>query len=109
MPRDDAREFKKFVPIKTVVRSVSISFFRRATVLAFFCFSSSIRRILSRFKERKAVSEDVKKATQKMRIARTIQNLEIVKVDAENNLIAIKGAIPGPRGGIVVVSDSVKA
>ena len=39
----------------------------------------------------------------------TIQNLDVVKVDAENNLIAIKGAIPGPNGGIVVVRDSVKA
>ncbi len=39
----------------------------------------------------------------------TIQNLDVVKVDAENNLIAIKGAIPGPKGGIVVISDSVKA
>lgn len=38
----------------------------------------------------------------------TIQNLDIVKVDAANNLIAIKGAIPGPRGGIVVLKDSVK-
>lgn len=38
----------------------------------------------------------------------TIQNLDIVKVDAENNLIAIKGAIPGPKGGIVVIADSVK-
>ncbi|MDD6807351.1 MAG: 50S ribosomal protein L3 [Oscillospiraceae bacterium] len=38
----------------------------------------------------------------------TIQNLDVVKVDAENNLIAIKGAIPGPRGGIVVLKDSVK-
>ncbi len=38
----------------------------------------------------------------------TIQNLEIAKVDAENNLLAIKGAIPGPKGGIVVVRDSVK-
>ena len=32
----------------------------------------------------------------------TIQNLKVVKVDAENNLIAIKGAIPGPKGGVVV-------
>ena len=32
----------------------------------------------------------------------TVQNLQVVKVDAENNLIAIKGAIPGPNGGIVV-------
>ncbi len=39
----------------------------------------------------------------------TIQNQEIVKVDVENNLIAIKGAIPGPRGGIVVIKDTVKA
>ena len=38
----------------------------------------------------------------------TIQNLDVVKVDAENNLIAIKGAIPGPRGGIVVIADTVK-
>ena len=39
----------------------------------------------------------------------TVQNLEVVKVDAENNLIAIKGAIPGARGGYVFISDSVKA
>jgi large subunit ribosomal protein L3 len=39
----------------------------------------------------------------------TVQNLEIVKIDAENNLIAIKGAIPGPKGGIVCIVDSVKA
>ncbi len=39
----------------------------------------------------------------------TIQNLDVVKVDAENNLIAIKGAIPGPKGGIVVIRDTVKA
>ena len=38
----------------------------------------------------------------------TIQNLEVVKVDAENNLIAIKGAIPGPKGGFVTVVPSVK-
>ncbi|MCH5299524.1 MAG: 50S ribosomal protein L3 [Ruminococcus sp.] len=39
----------------------------------------------------------------------TIQNLTVVKVDAENNLIAIKGAIPGPNKGIVVIKDAVKA
>ena len=39
----------------------------------------------------------------------TIQNLDVIKVDAENNLIAIKGAIPGPKGGIVVIRNSVKA
>ena len=38
----------------------------------------------------------------------TIQNLNVVKVDAENNLIAIKGAIPGPNGGLVVVKSAVK-
>lgn len=38
----------------------------------------------------------------------TIQNLDVVKVDVENNLIAIKGAIPGPKGGIVVLADTVK-
>lgn len=38
----------------------------------------------------------------------TVQNLEIVKVDAENNLIAIKGAIPGPKNGTVTICDCVK-
>ena len=39
----------------------------------------------------------------------TVQNLKIVKIDAENNIIAVKGAVPGPKGGIVVLFDSVKA
>jgi large subunit ribosomal protein L3 len=39
----------------------------------------------------------------------TILNLEIIKIDAEKNLIAVKGAVPGARGGIVVIRDSVKA
>ena len=38
----------------------------------------------------------------------TIQNLNVVKVDGENNLIAIKGAVPGPNGGLVVVKSTVK-
>lgn len=38
----------------------------------------------------------------------TVQNLEIVKIDAENNLIAVKGAIPGPKNGIVTIVDCVK-
>lgn len=38
----------------------------------------------------------------------TVQNLDVVKVDAENNLIAVRGAVPGPRGGVVMLSDSVK-
>ena len=39
----------------------------------------------------------------------TILNLDVVKVDAEKNVIAVKGAIPGPRGGIVFLRNSVKA
>ena len=38
----------------------------------------------------------------------TVQNLDVVKVDAENNLIAVRGAVPGPRGGLVLLSESVK-
>lgn len=38
----------------------------------------------------------------------TIQNLQIVKVDAESNMIAIRGAIPGPKGGVVYIKDTVK-
>ena len=38
----------------------------------------------------------------------TVQNLEVVKVDAENNLIAVKGAVPGARGGIVFIRNAVK-
>ncbi len=39
----------------------------------------------------------------------TILNLEAVKIDAEKNLIAVKGAVPGAKGGIVFIRDSVKA
>ena len=39
----------------------------------------------------------------------TVQNLEVVDVDAERNLLLIKGAIPGPNGTVVVVRDTVKA
>ena len=39
----------------------------------------------------------------------TVQNLDVVRVDAENNLIAIRGAVPGPKNGIVYITDSVKA
>lgn len=38
----------------------------------------------------------------------TVQNLKIVKVDAENNLLAIKGAVPGPNGGLLIIKNSVK-
>ena len=39
----------------------------------------------------------------------TVQNLTVVKVDVENNLIAVKGAVPGPKGAVVTLTDSVKA
>ncbi len=39
----------------------------------------------------------------------TIQNLEIVKVDAENNLLLVKGAVPGPKKSLVTIKESVKA
>ena len=39
----------------------------------------------------------------------TVLNLEVVKVDTEKNLIAVKGAVPGSRGGIVFIRNSVKA
>lgn len=38
----------------------------------------------------------------------TIQNLQIVKVDAESNMIAIRGAVPGPKGGVVYIKNTVK-
>lgn len=39
----------------------------------------------------------------------TVQNLEVVKVDAEQNLILVKGAVPGNKGGLVTIRNSVKA
>ena len=39
----------------------------------------------------------------------TIQNLEVVQVDAEKNLILVKGAVPGVKGGLVTIRDAVKA
>lgn len=38
----------------------------------------------------------------------TVQNLTVAKVDVENNLIAVRGAVPGARGSVVVLSESVK-
>ncbi|MDD2444313.1 MAG: 50S ribosomal protein L3, partial [Desulfotomaculaceae bacterium] len=38
----------------------------------------------------------------------TVQNLEVIKVDAGRNMLAIKGAVPGPRGALVMVKPSVK-
>lgn len=42
-------------------------------------------------------------------VRRTVQNLEVVRVDAERNLLLIKGAVPGHRGGRVIVRPAVKA
>jgi len=39
----------------------------------------------------------------------TVQNLDVVKVDMDRNLILVKGAIPGPKGGIVTIKNTVKA
>lgn len=38
----------------------------------------------------------------------TVQNLTVVKVDSERNMIAVKGAIPGPKGGLVLIKPSTK-
>lgn len=51
-----------------------------------------------------------KKLPGHMGVARvTVQNLEVVKVDAENNLILLKGAVPGNKGGLVTIRNSKKA
>ena len=55
------------------------------------------------------VYKNKKMAGQYGNVKSTVLNLEVVKVDAENNLIAVKGAVPGSRGNIVFLRDSVKA
>ncbi len=42
-------------------------------------------------------------------VRRTVQNLEVVRVDAERNLLLVRGAVPGSEGGDVIVRPSVKA
>ena len=39
----------------------------------------------------------------------TVQNLEVVKVDVENNLILVKGAVPGPKKALVILKETVKS
>ena len=39
----------------------------------------------------------------------TVQNLEVVRVDAENNLLLVKGAVPGPKKALVTIREAVKA
>jgi large subunit ribosomal protein L3 len=41
-------------------------------------------------------------------VQRTMQNLEVIRVDAERQLLLVKGAVPGARGGDVVVRPAVK-
>ena len=38
----------------------------------------------------------------------TVQNLEIVKVDTENNLILVKGSVPGPKKSLITIKETVK-
>ena len=39
----------------------------------------------------------------------TIQNLEVVRVDAEKNLLLVKGAVPGPKKSLVTIKETVKS
>ena len=39
----------------------------------------------------------------------TVQNLDVVRVDAENNVILVKGAVPGPKKSLVTLKETVKA
>jgi large subunit ribosomal protein L3 len=39
----------------------------------------------------------------------TTQNLEVVVVDAEHHLLAVKGSVPGAKGGLVIIKASIKA
>ena len=39
----------------------------------------------------------------------TVQNLEVVRVDAENNLLLVKGSVPGPKKSLVTIKETVKA
>lgn len=39
----------------------------------------------------------------------TVQNLDVVRVDSERNLLLVKGAVPGPKGGLLVVKETVKS
>ena len=39
----------------------------------------------------------------------TVQNLEVVRVDAENNLLLVKGSVPGPKKSLITIKETVKA
>ena len=55
------------------------------------------------------IFKNKKMAGQYGNVQSTVLNLEVVRVDAEKNLIAVKGAVPGSRGGIVFIRNTVKA
>ena len=55
------------------------------------------------------VKKGKKMAGQMGSVRVTVQNLEVVRADAEKNLLLIKGAVPGNKGTVVVIKDSVKA
>jgi len=40
---------------------------------------------------------------------RSVQNLEIIRIDTEHNLLLIKGAVPGSKGGYIVIRPSIKS
>ena len=42
-------------------------------------------------------------------VQRTVQNLEIVRVDAENNLLLVKGSVPGPKKSLITIKETVKS
>jgi len=50
-----------------------------------------------------------KMAGQMGNVRRTAQNLEVVRVDIDRNLLLIKGAVPGSKGGDVIIRSAVKA
>ena len=39
----------------------------------------------------------------------TVQNLEVVRVDAERNLLLVKGGVPGPKKGLLIIKDTTKS
>ncbi|HAG05000.1 MAG TPA: 50S ribosomal protein L3 [Lachnospiraceae bacterium] len=55
------------------------------------------------------VKKGKKMAGQMGSVKVTVQNLEVVRSDAEKNILLIKGAVPGPKGAILVIKESVKA
>ena len=39
----------------------------------------------------------------------TVQNLDVVKVDEERDLLLLRGSVPGPKGGLLIIKETVKA